>query len=304
MPPAREDGTFVRGRYAFRGRLSTDGSTPYPAEPGRYHLYVSLACPWAHRALIVRKLLGLEEAVSVSVVDPVRDERGWAFSEPDPVEGFSFLSEAYHATDPTFSERYTVPVLWDKGAKRIVSNNFPDITLDFELQLAAFHRPGAPDLYPEALRPEIDALSAVIYDEVNDGVYRAGFATTQEAYEAAVGTLFSRLEGLETLLETRRYLLGAHLTEADIRLFPTLVRFDAVYFGHFKCSLRRLVDYPNLWAYARDLYALPGVAETVDFDHIKRHYYLTHPRLNPTRIVPVGPAADWAAPHGREALGA
>jgi glutathionyl-hydroquinone reductase len=301
------DGAFVRQRYAFRDRITADGSSGFPAEAGRYHLYVSLACPWAHRAIIVRKLLGLEDAISTSVVDPVRDEKGWAFREgdghgPDPVCGFQFLSEAYLRTDPTYEGRYTVPCIWDRVTQRLVTNNYPDITIDFETQLTAFHRPGAPDLYPEHLRAEIDAVNAVVYEEVNNGVYRAGFATSQAKYDAAVEALFARLDWLEARLADRRHLVGTQLTEADVRLFTTLARFDAVYVGHFKCNLRRLVDYPNLWGYARDLYQRPGFGETVSFDHIKRHYYMTHDQLNPTRIVPRGPLVDWSAPHGRERL--
>ena len=302
-------GAFVRQKYRFRGRFTADGSSGWPAEPGRYHLYVSLACPWAHRAMIVRGLLGLEDAVSMSVVDPVRDERGWAFREgpghgPDPVCNFEFLSEAYLRTDPEYTGRYTVPCIWDRATGRLVTNNYPDITLDFETQFTAFHRPGAPDLYPEPLRAEIDAINEVVYQDVNNGVYRAGFATSQEAYEEAVTALFARLDALEERLAGQRYLVGGRLTEADVRLFTTLVRFDAVYHGHFKCNLRRLVDYPNLWGYARDLYGTPGFGETVNLDHIKRHYYMTHDRLNPSRIVPLGPLVDWTAPHDRAGLSA
>jgi putative glutathione S-transferase len=268
---------------------------------------VSLACPWAHRAIIVRRLLGLEEVVSMSVVDPVRDERGWAFRDgpghgPDPVCGFAFLSEAYLRTDPSYTGRYTVPCLWDRERGRLVTNNYPDITVDFETAFAAFHAPGAPDLYPAALRAEVDAVNEAVYADVNNGVYRAGFATTQAAYDEAVRALFARLDWLEARLAGRRYLVGGQLTEADVRLFTTLARFDAVYHYHFKCNLRRLTDYPALWGYARDLYQRPGFGDTVDFDHIKRHYYMTHDRLNPSRIVPAGPLVDWAAPHGRGAL--
>ncbi|HYR10479.1 MAG TPA: glutathione S-transferase family protein [Longimicrobium sp.] len=302
------DGAFVRQKYSIRDRITADGSSGFPAEAGRYHLYVSLACPWAHRAIIVRRLLGLEDVISMSVVDPIRDEQGWAFREgrghgPDPVCNFQFLSEAYLRTNPSYTGRYTVPCIWDRQTQRLVTNNYPDITIDFETQFTAFHRPGAPDLYPKALREEIDEVSAIVYREVNNGVYRAGFATSQGAYEAAVDGLFARLDWLEERLAGQRYLVGGQLTEADIRLFTTLARFDAVYVGHFKCNLRRLVDYPNLWAYARDLYQRPGFGETVDFDHIKRHYYMTHDQLNPTRIVPKGPLMDWDAPHGRERLG-
>ncbi len=308
--PAETDarGAFVRQQYRFRDRFTADGSSGYPAVAGRYHLYVSLACPWAHRAVIVRRLLGLEGVISMSVVDPVRDERGWAFREGrgherDSVCNFDFLSEAYLRTDPTYEGRYTVPCIWDRVTGRLVTNNYPDVTIDFETQFTAFHAPGAPELYPEALRGEIDAVNAVVYQDVNNGVYKAGFATTQEAYEAAVTALFARLDWLEERLAAQRFLVGGRLTEADVRLFTTLARFDAVYVGHFKCNLRRLVDYPNLWGYARDLYQRPGFGETVDFDHIKRHYYMTHDRLNPSRIVPLGPLVDWLAPHDRARLG-
>jgi putative glutathione S-transferase len=293
-------GEFLRQAYVFRDRITADGSSGYPAEPGRYHLYVSLACPWAHRAVIVRRLLGLEDVISLSVVDPIRDERGWAFREgdghgPDPVNGFAFLSEAYHATDPGYSGRVTVPTLWDRKNSRIVSNNFPDITIDFETQFGAYVTSDL-DLYPTALRDEIDSLNEVVYTDVNNGVYRAGFATTQQAYEEAFDALFARLDALDARLADQRYLVGNQLTEADIRLFTTLVRFDAVYYVHFKCNLRRLVDYRHLWPYARRLYQQPGFGDTTNFDHIKRHYYGTHPAINPSGIVPKGPDIDWSAP--------
>src|SRR4051812_10862814 len=301
------DGAFVRQRHRFRDRITADGSSGYPAEAGRYHLYVSLACPWAHRTIIVRGLLGLEDTISMSVVDPIRDEKGWAFREGrghgvDPVCGFAYLSEPYLRSDPSFTGRVTVPCIWDRVTEHIVTNNYPDITIDFETQFTAFHRAGAPDLYPESLRAEIDEVNAVVYEDVNNGVYRAGFSTTQAKYEQAVTALFARLDWVEARLATQRYLVGTQLTEADIRLFTTLVRFDAVYVGHFKCNLRRLVDYPNLWGYARDLYQRRGFGDTVDFDHIKRHYYMTHDQLNPTRIVPLGPIVDWSAPHDRAQL--
>jgi glutathionyl-hydroquinone reductase len=301
-------GAFVRQEYSIRDRVTADGSSGFKAEPSRYHLYVSLACPWAHRAIIVRSLLGLDDVISLSVVDPVRDERGWAFRDgpgysEDPVNGFHFLSEAYLATDPAYSGRCTVPCLWDRRSGRLVSNNFPDITIDFETQFTAFYQPGAPDLYPLALREQIDAINAVVYTDVNNGVYKCGFAGSQEAYEQAFDALFARLDWLEERLGGQRFLAGAQLTEADIRLFTTLARFDSVYYLHFKCNLRRLVDYPNLWGYARDLFQRPGFGDTTNFDHIKRHYYLTHPQINPSRLVPKGPAIDWLAPHGRESLG-
>lgn len=300
-------GAFVRQRYIFQKRFSADGSSGYPAEPDRYHLYVSYACPWAHRTLIVRKLLGLEKVISVSVVDPIRDERGWRFTEgdahgPDPINGFNYLSEAYLKTDPTYDRRVTVPCIWDRQTGRLVTNNFPDITIDFETEFTDFHKSGAPDLYPEPLRDEIDAVSEEIYHDVNNGVYKAGFATSQEAHEAAVTALFKRLDELEERLSRQRYLVGNQLTEADIRLFPTLLRFDAVYNIHFKCSLRRLIDYPNLWGYARDLYQREAFESTVNFDHIKRHYYMTHPTVNPSRLVPIGPINEWHAPHQRDTL--
>jgi putative glutathione S-transferase len=302
-------GAFNRQGVAFQDRITADGSSGYKAEPGRYHLYVSLACPWAHRALIVRKLKGLEHVITMSVVDPIRDERGWAFREsedgtygPDPVNGFHFLSEAYLATDPDYQGRHTVPCIWDRQTGRIATNDFHTIPHQLETEFEAFAGNDV-DLYPVALRGEIDAINAVVYEHVNNGVYKCGFATSQEAYEEAFDALFRTLDDLEARLASQRFLVGDHLTDADIRLFPTLVRFDAVYVGHFKCNLRRLVDYPNLWAYARDLYARPGFGETTNFDHIKRHYYQTHEQLNPSRIVPKGPAIDWTAPHDRQRLG-
>jgi len=302
-PETSGNGAFIRQPNAFTDRITADGSSGYIAEPDRYHLYVSLACPWAHRCIIVRELLGLGEVITMSVVDPIRDERGWAFREgrghgPDPINGFQFLSEAYLSTKPDFQGRYTVPALWDRKTSRLVTNDYPDLTLQLQTGFAAFATPGV-ELYPEALRAEIDAINEIVFHNVNNGVYKAGFATTQAAYEHAVDALFETLDDLETRLAGQRFLVGDQLTEADIRLFTTLVRFDAVYHGHFKCNLRRLVDYPNLWGYARDLYQRPGFGSTVDFDHIKRHYYMTHDRLNPTGIVPKGPSVDWMAPHGR-----
>jgi glutathionyl-hydroquinone reductase len=302
-------GAFNRQGVAFQDRITADGISGYKAEPGRYHLYVSLACPWAHRALIVRTIKGLEHVITMSVVDPIRDERGWAFREsedgtygPDPVNGFHFLSETYLATDPDYQGRHTVPCIWDRQTGRIATNDFHTIPHQLETEFEAFAGDDV-DLYPVALRGEIDAINAVVYEHVNNGVYKCGFATSQEAYEEAFDALFRTLDELEARLASQRFLVGDHLTDADIRLFPTLVRFDAVYVGHFKCNLRRLVDYPNLWAYARDLYARPGFGETTNFDHIKRHYYQTHEQLNPSRIVPKGPAIDWTAPHDRQRLG-
>jgi len=302
---ARQPGEFVRPAYPFRGRITADGSSGYPAVPGRYHLYISWACPWAHRTAIVRQLLGLQDVISLSAVDPVRDGRGWAFREGpgyslDPVNGFALLREAYEATEPGYDGHISVPVLWDRETSRIVSNNFPDITIDLDTQFGAYAH-GDYDLYPERLRPEIDAINATVYQNVNNGVYRAGMATTQQAYHDAVTKLFATLDELEERLAGRRYLLGDAITEADVRLWVTLARFDAVYHYHFKANLRRLTDYPNLWGYARDLYALPAFSGTTNFDHIKRHYYTTHPHINPSRIVPDGPLLDWEAPHGRPA---
>ena len=298
-PQAARPGAFERPAYPFRGRITADGSSGYPAEPGRYHLYICWACPWAQRSAIVRALLGLEQVVSLSAVDPIRDGRGWAFREGpghtlDPVNGFALLSEAYEASEPGYDGHVSVPVLWDRQTRRIVSNNFPDITIDLGSQFTAWSN-SAYDLYPPALRPEIDELNAAVYANVNNGVYRAGFATTQQAYHEAVTRLFALLDQLEERLAGRRFLLGEALTEADVRLWVTLARFDPVYYSHFKCNLRRLTDYPRLWRYARDLYSLPAFRGTTNFDHIKRHYYQTHPHLNPSRIVPDGPLLDWTA---------
>ena len=295
FPDEQVDGAFVRQDDAFRGWIAQP-------EAGRYHLYVSYACPWAHRTIIVRALKGLEQSVGMTVVDPIRDERGWALPE-DPVNGFRFLSEAYTATDPGYRGRVTVPVLWDVREKRMVSNSDDDIMRMFETTFDALGDGGALDLYPEPLRAEIDALNAHIYETFNNGVYRAGFATAQKIYEHAAYRVFETLDEMESRLATRRYLFGAKPVETDWRFFVTLIRFDAVYYGHFKCNLRRIVDYPNLWGYLRDLYQTPKVAQTVNFDHIKRHYYVTHDDINPTRIVPIGPLLDLAAPHGREGLG-
>ena len=301
------EGEFARQEDAFRDWVSADGSTPYPAVAGRYHLYACLACPWASRTVIARKLKGLEYIIGLTVVDPVRDERGWAFRDgpghsADPVNGFAFLSEAYLATDPNFDGRVTVPVLWDKQTKRIVNNSEDDICRMFD---DAFRKLGRaePDLFPANIAKEQAELSAHIYECVNNGVYETGFATSQAAYEKACRRLFAALDELEARLAARRYLFGARIVETDWRLFCTLVRFDAVYFGHFKCNLRRIVDYPNLQGYLLDLYQQPGIAETVNIDHIKRHYYYTHDEINPTRIVPIGPLLDFTKPHGRERLG-
>jgi putative glutathione S-transferase len=302
-----QDGEFERQEDAFRDWVTADGSSQYPAEAGRYHLYISLACPWAHRTLIVRHLLGLDEVVSVSVVDPVRDERGWAFREGpghglDPVNGFRFLAEAYRASDPKFDGRVTVPVLWDRKSRRIVNNSEDDICRMFSGAFAGLARSQA-DLFPEKIAAEQGVLSAFIYETINNGVYRAGFASRQSAYERAVAKLFGALDQMEERLSSCRYLFGAQPVETDWRLFCTLIRFDPVYHGHFKCNIRRILDYPALRDYVRDLYQLPGISSLVDFDHIKRHYYVTHDDINPTRIVPVGPDLSWLdQPHQREKL--
>ena len=302
--PATPDGSFQRPVYPFTGRITADGASGYPAEPGRYHLYVSLACPWAHRSVIVRRLMGLEDVISLSVVDPVRDGRGWAFRDgpgytPDPVNGFTLIRQAYDATEPGYDGHISVPVLWDRRTSRIVSNNFPDITIDLDTQFGAWAAPGI-DLYPPALRTQIDELNERVYTDVNNGVYQCGFASSQAAYDAAVARLFATLDDLDRRLAGRRYLFGDTVTEADVRLWVTLARFDAVYVTHFKANLRRLADYPHLWPYARDLYQQPAFRETTNFDHIKRHYFGTHPHLNPSRIVPAGPQLDWDAPHHRD----
>lgn len=290
FPDESEGGSFKRQEDAFRRIVGA--SEDLPVVPGRYHLYVSLACPWASRTLIVRKVLGLQDSIGVSIADPVRDERGWAFREgtghgPDEAEGFHFLSEAYTATDPAFDGRVTVPVLWDRLEKKIVNNSEDDICRMFQ---AAFAPPEAPNLFPPQLAKEQEALSGYLYEKVNNGVYLAGFATEQAVYEKAVFELFEALDVLEERLSSTRYLLGDRIVESDWRLFCTLVRFDAVYHGHFKCNLRRILDYPGLHRHLCDLYRQPGIAETVNLDHIKRHYYITHDDINPNGLVPVGPA--------------
>ena len=299
-------GEFERQEDAFREFISADGSTPYPGVANRYHLYVSLACPWASRTLIVRNLKRLQDVVGVTVVDPIRDEHGWAFREGpgyshDPVNGFIYLREAYTATDPKFDGRVTVPVLWDKGTRRILNNSEDDICRMFNDAFAPYGDSHV-DLFPKELEDEQAALSAHIYDRVNNGVYKAWFASAQAPYEKACRQLFEALDVLEERLSTRRFLFGNRIVETDWRLFCTLIRFDAVYHGHFKCNLRRIVDYPNLQGYLLDLYQQPGIAETVNFDHIKRHYYVTHDDINPTRIVPIGPVMDLQRPHGRDRI--
>ncbi|MEZ0276931.1 MAG: glutathione S-transferase family protein [Roseimicrobium sp.] len=300
-----DDGEFERQEDAFRDWIKP-GSKDLPPVAGRYHLYISLACPWASRTLIVRNQKGLQDAIGVTVLDPIRDERGWAFRKgpgfsEDPLNGFKFLSEAYMASDPKFRGRYTVPVLWDKEQRRIVNNSEDDICRMFNDAFHGLDDAGV-DLFPKDIAAEQEKLSEFIYDKVNNGVYKAGFATSQKVYEQACCTLFEALDELENRLTKRRYLFGTRLVEADWRLFCTLVRFDAVYHGHFKCNVRRILDYPNLHGYLLDLYQQPGIADTVNMDHIKRHYYVTHDDINPTGIVPIGPAQDLNARHSRGSL--
>jgi putative glutathione S-transferase len=300
----RAGGTFERQASRFRDRVSTDAAAAYPAEAGRYHLYVSWACPWAHRAVIGRRVKGLEDVVGLSVVDPIRDARGWAFTGGeyvDDVNGWSFLAEAYHATDPAYDGRFTVPVLWDTRTGRIVNNESGDI-----LRMLDSGFGGLADdrvtLYPEALRADIDGLNERVYDSLNNAVYKAGFTTRQDVYEREVRGIFAFLDELDARLATRRFLFGDEPVETDCRLFTSLVRFDAVYAIHIKISLRRLVDYPDLWPYVRDLYQRPGIAETVRFDEFRAHYYGSHPMLNPSGILALRPDVDFEAPHGRERL--
>ncbi|MFC5380149.1 glutathione S-transferase family protein [Aquipuribacter nitratireducens] len=307
-------GQWVRQGNRFTDRITRDSTSApgegpdehgrWPVEAGRYRLVVCLACPWAHRSLIVRGLLGLQDAISLAVVDPIRDERGWRFTlDPDgrdPVLGIAYLSEAYLFTDPDYEGRVTVPCIVDTVTGRVVTNDYPQITLDLSTEWVDHHRPGAdgqvPDLWPAGERDEMQPLIDEIYADVNNGVYRCGFATSQEAYDEAFDRLFARLDVLEARLADRRFLMGDEPREVDVRLFTTLVRFDAAYHGHFKCNRSKLTEMPNLWRYARELYRRPGWGETVDFDHIKRHYYATHEQINPTRIVPKGPDTSvWLA---------
>lgn len=308
-------GSFLRQDSHFRDWVGLDPRSgepsEFPVQAGRYHLYVSLACPWCHRTAVVHALAGLERAVEISYVAPFRDERGWQFTGEsfqdgpggeyvDRLHGWRYMSEAYHACEPGFDARITVPVLWDAQTGRIVNNESSEIIRMFASQdslgTLGEHRL---DLYPQELRGEIDRLNERVYEDVNNGVYRAGFARRQDSYEHAFAQVFDALEWLERLLGERRYLAGERITEADWRLFPTLVRFDEVYHTHFRCNRRRIVEYPSLWAYTRELYQWPGVAQTVAMGQIKRHYYTTHDELNPKRIIPVGPAPRWQEPHGR-----
>lgn len=295
-------GAFVRTESQFRDWIRADGSTPFRPEAGRYHLFVSLACPWAHRTLVFRALKGLQDAIGVTVVEPLMLSEGWVFGEPDPVTGSTRLHEVYTRAKPAYSGRVTVPVLWDKQTGTIVSNESAEIIRMLNREFAGIATDDT-DYYPADLAAEIDEVNALVYDRVNNGVYKAGFATRQDKYEQAFDALFAALDELDARLGSSRWLVGNRLTEADWRLFTTLVRFDAVYVGHFKCNLRRIADYPNLSGYLRDLYQVPGVAETVNLDHIKRHYYGSHATINPTGIVPKGPALDLDAPHDRARLG-
>jgi glutathionyl-hydroquinone reductase len=307
-----ESGEFQRQEDAFREWISNDGSTAYPAAADRYHLYVSLACPWASRTIIFRKLKGLENAIGMTIVDPIRDEKGWAFRDSsgkippgapfestDPINGFHFLSEAYKATNPDFDGRVTVPVLWDKETKKIVNNCEDDICRMFNNVFNDFARKKDVDLFPKEIEAEHAQLCNFVYDNVNNGVYKAGFATRQRPYEISCRKLFEALDELEMRLSKSRYLFDHRIVEVDWRLFCTLVRFDVVYHGHFKCNVRRIIDYSNLQGYLMDLYQQPAISDTVNFDHIKRHYYMTHTQINPTRIVPIGPVFDLTKPHGR-----
>lgn len=305
-------GRFERKAPSFRNWITADGSAGpsgtggFKAEPNRYHLYVSLACPWAHRTIIYRKLKGLEAMISMSVVNAFMGDEGWTFAPgdgvvSDPVFNATHVHEIYTAAQADYTGRVTVPILWDKKTNTIVSNESPEIIRMFN---SAFEQVGAlkGDFSPAALLPQIDEINDFIYPAINNGVYRAGFATTQVAYDEAVLELFAALDAIEARLSNSRYLIGDTITEADWRLFTTLVRFDCVYVGHFKCNLRRIVDYPNMWGYLRDLYQIPGISETVDMSYIKAHYYGSHESINPTRIVPVGPAIDFNTEHGRAAL--
>ncbi|HCN17545.1 MULTISPECIES: glutathione S-transferase family protein [Psychrobacter] len=305
-------GRFEREDAGFRNWVTTDGSAGptgkggFKAEANRYHLYVSLACPWAHRTTIYRKLKGLEDIISMSVVHPFMGDKGWTFAEgkgviADPVVHARYLYEVYTAAKSDYTGRVTVPILWDKKTNTIVSNESSEIIRIFN---SAFDEIGATtgNFIPSELLAEIDDMNTFVYSAVNNGVYKAGFATTQEAYEQPLTTLFDALDTLEARLAKRRYLMGDTITEADWRLFTTLVRFDAVYVGHFKCNIRRIIDYPNLWGYLRDLYQVPGIAETVNMTHIKQHYYTSHANINPTRIIPVGPELDFTTAHNREQL--
>jgi glutathionyl-hydroquinone reductase len=301
-------GEFTRDNNYIATRITADGGQGFPVEPGRYRLVVSRACPWANRAIIVRRLLGLEPVLSMAVAGPTHDERSWTFDlDPggrDPVLGIERLQEAFLARFPDYDRGITVPAIVDVPTGEVVTNDYAQMTLDLSTQWRAFHRPGAPDLYPEADREEIDEVMELVFRDVNNGVYRCGFAGSQGAYDRAYHRLFDRLDWLSERLREQRYLVGDTITEADVRLFTSLVRFDAVYHGHFKCNRHKLTELGVLWAYARDLFQTPGFGDTIDFVHIKRHYYEVHTGINPSGIVPAGPdLSGWLAPHGREALG-
>ena len=308
MAYVNPSGEFTRDQRYIATRITEDGRDGYPVEPGRYRLVVSRACPWANRSIIVRRLLGLEDVLSMGIAGPTHDKRSWSFDlDPDgrdPVLGIERLQEAYFARYPGYDKGITVPAIVDVPTGQVVTNDFAQITIDLSLEWAKYHRPGAPALYPAALRPEIDKFNKYVFADVNNGVYRAGFAGAQEAYEQAYHRLFDRLDQLSEHLAAHRYLVGDTITEADVRLFTTLVRFDPVYHGHFKCNRSKLTEMPVLWAYARDLFQTPGFGDTIDFVDIKRHYYLVHRDINPTGIVPAGPdLGNWLSAPGRERLG-
>jgi len=299
---------FARDTNYITTRITADGEDGYPVQAGRYRLVVARACPWANRAIIVRRLLGLEGAISMGVCGPTHDRRSWTFDlDPggvDPVLKIARIQDAYLARFPEYPRGITVPAMVDVTTGQVVTNDYAQMTLDLSTEWCAHHRSGAPDLYPEALRAEIDDVARLVFRDVNNGVYSAGFAGSQAAYDRAYTRLFDRLDWLTARLRHQRYLVGDAITEADVRLFTTLVRFDAVYHGHFKCNRSKLTEMPVLWAYARDLFQTPGFGDTVDFEHIKRHYYLVHTDLNPTAIVPLGPdLSNWLTPHGRAELG-
>jgi putative glutathione S-transferase len=303
-----KSGDFDRDENYITTRITADDRDGYPVEPGRYRLVVSRACPWANRSIIVRRLLGLESALSMGVCGPTHDDRSWRFDlDPggrDPVLGITHLRDAFLTRFPDYDRGITVPAIVEIETGQVVTNDYPQITLDLSTEWRDHHRPGAPDLYPEKHREEIDEVAEVIYKDVNNGVYRVGFAGSQAAYDKAYRRLFDRLDWLSDRLASQRYLVGETITEADVRLFTTLARFDAVYHGHFKCNREKLSEMPVLWAYARDLFQTPGFGDTIDFDHIKRHYYCVQGDINPTGIVPQGPdCAGWLLPHHREQLG-